>query len=149
MLHQPGQNLTILETEKDAVESIFNFLENQFRGKVFLDPGQEIVETYVFRNAESLIVSPMISRSPRHQVNGIPCPKLEKILVDVFADKKKFFIFQGQELVNIYKAAFQNYKISERTLFWYAERRKVHQKLQAFIRKNTDIQLIQQEEANQ
>jgi len=148
MLHQPGRNLKILETEEEAVESIFNFLENQFTGKVFLDPGQEILEKYVFRAAESLIVSPMIRRLPRQQVNGIPCPKLEKILVDVFADKNKFYMFQGQELVNIYKTAFQNYKISERTLFWYAERRKVHKKLEAFIRQNTDIQLIKQEETN-
>lgn len=148
MLHQPGQSLKILETEEEAVESIFNFLQNQFTGKVFLDPDQEILEKYVFRAAESLIVSAMIKRLPSQQVNSIPCPKLEKILVDIFTDKNKFHIFQGQELVNIYKTAFQNYKISERTLFWYAERRKVHKKLQAFIRQNTDIQLIKQEEAN-
>ena len=148
MLHQPGQNLTVLETEKETVESVFNFLENQFVGKVFLDPSQEIVEKYVFRIAESIIVSPMISRSPHQKVNGIPCPKLEKILVDVFVDKELFFIFQGQELVNIYKTAFRNYQISEKTLFSYAERRKVHQKIRVFITQKTDIQLIQQEEAN-
>jgi hypothetical protein len=122
--------------------------ENQFTGEVFLDPSSDIVEKYVFRTTESIIVMPLISRSPRQQVNGIPCPKLEKILVDVFADKEKFFIFQGQELVNIYETAFREYQISEKTLFWYADRRKVHQKIQEFITEKTKIQLIQQGEAN-
>jgi hypothetical protein len=113
-----------------------------------LDPSRDVVEKYVSRNAESIIVSPMISRSPRQQINGILCPKLEKILVDVFADKERFFIFQGQELVNIYEAAFRNYQVSEKTFFWYAERRRVNKKIRAFITQKTDIQFIQQEEAN-
>ena len=142
MLHLPGQNSKILETEEEAIESIFNFLQNQFPGKVFMEPGQEILEKYVSRSTESIIVSTMIKRSPCLRVNGIPCPKLEKILVDIFSDKNKFYIFQGQELITIYKTAFQNYKISERTLFWYAERRKVHQKLRTFIQNYTEIQLI-------
>jgi hypothetical protein len=106
-----------------------------------------MIEKYAFRNAESIIVSFMISRSPHQLVNGIPCPKLEKILVDIFADKDKFFIFQGQELVNIYEIAFHNYQVSEKTLFWYAKRRKVHQKIRELMTQKTDIKLIQLGEA--
>jgi hypothetical protein len=143
MIHQPGQNLIILEAEKEAIESIFNFLENESTGKVFLDPNQDTVERYALRNAESIIVMPLISRSPHQSVNGVPCPKLEKILVDIFSDKEKFFILHGQELVNIYENAFQNYLVGEKTFFSYARRRKVHLKIRAFITKKTNIQLIQ------
>jgi hypothetical protein len=148
MLHQPGQNLTILETEKESTESVFNFLDSQFTGRTFFDPNVDIVEKYVLHNADSILILPMISRSPHQRVNGIPCPKLEKILVDVWSDKEKFFMFHGQELENIYETAFHNYQISERTFFWYARRRKVDQKIRAFITQETSIQLIRKEETN-
>ena len=146
MLHQPGQNQIILEVEKDAAESVFNFLNDRHAGKVFLQPDRKIFERYILRGTESMIVLYLISRSPRQLVNGIPCPKLEKILVDVFEDDEKFFVFQGQELVHIYEAVFHTYKISEKTLFWYAERRNVHHKIRAFINRETNVRLIGQED---
>lgn len=149
MLHQPGQNQIIMEVEKDAAASVFNFLNDRYTGRVFLQPDREIIERYALRSADSIIISALLIQAPIQRVNNIPCPKLEKILVDVFANDEKFFVFQGQELVHIYEIAFRTYRISEKTLFRYAQRRKVHQKLKAFIRQKTDIQLIQQVEANQ
>ena len=35
MIHQPGLNLTIVESEKELTELIFNFLDDQFTGRVF------------------------------------------------------------------------------------------------------------------
>ena len=149
MLHQPGLNLTILETEKESIESIFNFLKNQFTGRVFLDPNWDMVEKYVLRNTDNILILPMISRSPHQRISGIPSPKLEKILVDIWADEEKFFMFHGQELVNIYEMAFQNFQVSERTFFWYARRRNVKQEIRAFIAQETAIKLIQQQGMNQ
>ena len=42
MLHQPGRFYTILEVEKDAMESVFYELSGQ-RKDVFLDPSKEIL----------------------------------------------------------------------------------------------------------
>lgn len=143
MVHQPGQNLIILEPEKESIESVFNFLENAYKGRVFFNPDREIIEKYALRIRDSILVLPMISRSPRQEVNDVLCPKLEKILVDIWSDKERFFMFHGQELINIYEMIFQNYRISEKTLFWYARRRRVDKKIRMFITENTDIQLIQ------
>lgn len=38
MIHQPGRNQIILEVEKDAFESVFNHLKEQFVRRVFLAP---------------------------------------------------------------------------------------------------------------
>jgi len=149
MIHQPGLNLMIVETEKESTESIFNFLDDQFTGRVFLDPDREIVEKYVLRSANSILILPMISRSPHQRINGIPSPRLEKILVDIWSDRDKFFLFHGQELANIYETAFRNFQVSERTLFWYARRRKVEQEIRAFIAQETAIKLVQELETNQ
>jgi hypothetical protein len=144
MLHQPGKNQVILETEKEAVESVFNFLSSQEEGKVFMLPDRITLERYILPKIDSVIVLNLVTQSPQQKVNEIPCPKLEKILVDVFSDADLFYIFQGQELVNIFETAFHTYRISEKTLFRYAGRRKVSQKIRAFITQQTNIQLIQQ-----
>ena len=143
MLLQPGKNQVILETEKEAVESAFNFLSSQEEGNVYMQPDRITLERYILTKTDSIIVLNLITQSPQQKVNEIPCPKLEKILVDVFTDTDLFYIFQGQELVNIFETAFRTYRISEKTLFRYAGRRKVSQKIHTFISQQTDIQLLQ------
>jgi hypothetical protein len=143
MTHQPGLSQTIIETEKETVESIFNYLSTQYAGKVFLDPNRETFERYILQSSEIIIILPMVTESPSQKIDGILCPKLEKILVDVFTDDEKFFIYQGQELVNIFEAAFKTYRLSEKTLFRYARRRKVSKKIKNFIDQKANVTLIQ------
>jgi hypothetical protein len=133
----------VLDVEKDATESVFNFLSDQLDGKVFLDPTREVFENYVTRLFDAVIVVPMISRSPIRILQGIATPKLEKVLVDVVADEDHFYFVHGQEMTNIYEGAFENYRVGERTLFWYAQRRNVKERILKLINRNTNIQLIQ------
>jgi hypothetical protein len=149
MLHQPGQNQIILETEKETADSVFNFLNDRHGGEVFLQPDRVTFERYILSRTDSIIVSNLITQSPHQKVKDIPCPKLEKILVDIYADDEKFYVFQGQELVRIFETVFERYHISEKALFRYAERRKVGTKIYTFVNRETKIQLIQQSEAGQ
>lgn len=141
MVHQPGQSQIIVEVEKEASESVFNFLASHHPAKVFLEPTQSDFERYVLNSSNSILVNHLITRSPLQKVAGVPCPKIEKILVDIFADRERFRAFQGQELVHIYENVFQSYLVSEKTLFRYAERRKVHKKIRSFLIQNTNVQL--------
>ena len=142
MLHQPGRNQIILESEKETAESVFHFLGDRYGSNVFLYPDRITFERYILPKSDSIIVSNLITQSPRHKVNNIPCPKIEKILVDIFNNNEKFYIFQGQELVRIFETVFERYLISEKALFRYAERRKVSQKMRIFISHETNIRLI-------
>ncbi len=141
MLHQPGGNIFIVEVEKDACESVFNHISGGNPGKVFLDPNRLTMERYVVPQTDPILVSPLITQSPMKTTQGLPYPKLEKILVDIFADAKKYYFFQGEELANIFQNAFSSYWISEKTLFRYAGRRKAAQKLLQFMRTQTTIEL--------
>jgi hypothetical protein len=148
MLHQPGQNQIILETEKETADSVFNFLNDQHGGKVFLQPDRVTFERYILPRTDNIIVSNLITQSPHQKVNDIPCPKIEKILVDIYADDEKFYVFQGQELIHIFETVFDRYQISEKALFRYADRRKVGIKLHTFVNRKTKIKLLQQSEAS-
>lgn len=142
MLHQPGQIQLILETEKEATESIFNFLQGRFMGKVFLDPDRLTFERYILPLLESIVVTPLLTQIPSQKIDGIATAKLEKILVDVFVDDAIFYVFHGDELVRIFETAFARYRISQKTVFRYAGRRKADQKVRDFIQQKTSIQLI-------
>jgi hypothetical protein len=146
MLHQPGRNQIILEVEKEVAESVFNFLNIHYPGKAFLQPDRVTFERYILPYSVSMIVTAMLTQSPHHKVEDILTPKLEKILVDIFADDEIFYVFHGEELVNIFKTAFHRYQISQKAIFRYAKRRKIYRKIRMFIEQKTDIILIQREE---
>jgi len=141
MLHQPGQNIFIVEAEKDVCESVFYHLSQQNPGKVFLNPDRLMMERYVLHQTDAILVSRLITQSPRKIICGLPFPKLEKVLVDIFVDEKKYYSFQGEELVLIFENAFSSYLISEITLFRYAGRRKASKKLRQFISTQTQVEL--------
>jgi hypothetical protein len=143
MIHQPGRNQIILEVEKDACESVFNRLKEQFVSRIFLDPDRKSFERYILDISDSIILYQLITQSPKTIVNRVPSAKLEKILVDIFADEERFYVFQGQELVTIYENAFDTYWINEKTMFRYAGRRRIAKDLRAFIHNQTHIELFQ------
>jgi bifunctional DNA-binding transcriptional regulator/antitoxin component of YhaV-PrlF toxin-antitoxin module len=69
----------------------------KYSGRVFLKPTRSIMEMYIPHQTDPIIVIPLISQSPGTSHKGIPFPKLEKILVDTFADDNIFYAFQGEE----------------------------------------------------
>ncbi len=142
MLHQPGQSRMILETEKEAAESIFNYLQGHFIGKVFLDPDRMTFERYILPLSESIVVTPLFTQAPSQKIDGITTAKLEKILVDVFVDDAIFYAFHGDELVHIFETAFARYRVSQKAIFRYAGRRKADRKLREFFQQKTNIHLI-------
>jgi len=141
MLLQPGQNFYILETEKDVCESAFNFLSQEYSGRVFLEPDRETMERYVLSRPDSILVSRLVTESPSRTIHGVPSPKLEKMLVDLLTENDLFYYFQGAELARIFENAFFTYLISMKTLFRYARRRKVSMNLRKFIHEQTQIEL--------
>ena len=141
MTHQPGQSHIILEVEKEACESVFNLLKEQPSRRIFLEPDRVTIERYIINSSESILLLRLITQSPKTKTNGILIARLEKILVDIFADEDRFFTFHGQEMINIFENAFSMYWINTKTLFRYAGRRKVTTRLKNFINTQTQIEL--------
>ena len=139
MIHQPANNQIILETEREACESVFNHLQQKYPGQVFLWPDRVMLERYILPLPESILIRRLMTQSPKKKMRGLVFPRFEKILVDVFADSDIFFAFQGEELVHIFENSFAAYWISVRTLFRYAGRRKVTARLMEFIETHTEI----------
>ncbi len=143
MLHQPANSQIILEVEKDACESVFNHLTQEYPGQVFLEPDRAMMERYILPLPESILVSRLVTQSPKKKLRGAIFPRMEKILVDIFLDSDRFFAFQGDELVHIFENVFAAYWVNEKTLFRYAGRRNAADRLRDFIGTKTMITLEQ------
>ena len=138
--HQSNKNITFIEIEKDLMESIYYELKNDFKTNIFLSPDEKTINLYVSESDQAIIVKKLITRSPvqKHskQKNNFSTPLLEKILVDLFAEKKLFYFSQGSELVHIYENALKTYAINFTKLFNYAKRREKEDDIKKFLNNN-------------
>lgn len=139
MIHQPGRFLLLVEIETTATESAFYFLKDENFRNVYLNPDDNLLERYIYEETETIIVKTLVTKAPIKKEKKISIPILEKILVDLFVDKKLFAPFQGSELTHIYNNAYRLYALNITKLLAYARRRTKEQELLDFITKNTQL----------
>ena len=121
--HQLSLRFIVVEVEKGAIESVFYSIKESFNS-TFKRPAKEIVEEFILTRQNCIIVNPFVSEAPLQTIKNVPTSSLEKLLVDLYCDKKLFYFLQGYELVNIYKNAFDKYTINKSRLLRYADRRR-------------------------
>jgi len=139
MLHQPGRFYTILEIEKDAMESVFYELSNQ-RKEVFLDPSEEIINKYIINAKEPIIITRLITEAPTSKTNNVITTTLEKMLVDLICDPDLYGTYQGAEMKRIYNTAFERYHVNESKMLRYASRRTKKEEVKKLMNNVKDRQ---------
>ncbi|MFK7906879.1 MAG: DUF6577 family protein [Chitinophagales bacterium] len=127
-LHQSVDNFIIVETERDALKAVFYHLKEKYK-QVYLKPSREMIENHLLEMKEVIIVQHLVSEAPLQKKEGVSTTTIEKLLVDLVCGKKVFYFYQGYELKNIFRQAFDKYTINKSTLFRYANRRKKKQEI--------------------
>ena len=123
--HLSANNITYIETDRSAVESIFNYLRED-DDKVWWAPDSDFVYKYIDLAKGGLIVKPLVTESPVQTVNGVTTPTLEKLLVDITKDPD-FTYLQGTEAKRMFENADSMYVINKSRLNRYARRRGIKQ----------------------
>jgi len=122
MEHQLFKYYIVVETEKEATDSVFNVITD-FNKNVFLKPDAEIFRRYIIKHQEVIIVKSLVSESPLQEFDSIKVPCLEKLLIDCLIDVD-IFASQQDELDNIYQSVFKKYLININKIRRYARRRE-------------------------
>ena len=138
MVHQAFSSNIILEVEKDGASAVFAFLQELY-SEVYLNPGKVEVDNYISSGQNNIIIKNLIMTSPLTETEAITVPRIEKIIVDIFADEGLFVTYQGAELQNIYQEFFNNFNINQSTLRQYASKRHVRDRLISFLHNETRI----------
>ena len=131
--HQQGNYNLLVEVEKDAAESVFYFLREHYKD-AFFNPTKEIYHKYISGQKQSIVLLNLISEAPLQEVEGINMPTIEKILVDLFADKVIFSALQGNEMRNIFSQAIGEYTVNWSALYRYADRRSKNEEMENYIK---------------
>ena len=128
--HLLGRNTILLSVEKDIMSFAFDNLKEQFPGKVLLHPSVD--DFHIYRQDDSIVVEPLPTEAPRsHQGKWQTC--LEKLLVDLVADKYVNSSISPGDFPRAYEAAFHSYSVDHRKLFRYARRRNAVKKVRQII----------------
>lgn len=129
--HLSSNRIIYVETERDAAETVFNFLKSDGR-ETYLRPDKELIYRYVDMDSRAFFVKNLVSEAPLQKVSGVPMPTLEKLLVDILRDSD-FFYLQGSESERIIENAFNLYAVNKSRLLRYAGRRKVKEELSSIL----------------
>ncbi|MCD8295946.1 MAG: type IV toxin-antitoxin system AbiEi family antitoxin domain-containing protein [Prevotella sp.] len=122
MQHVPAVNMTLVDVERVAMESVFMALQSvKLNMPILLNPTKDDCDRYIGNN-ETIIIRPLVKEAPIKIIDDCPTPMLEKMLVDAVADKELQHL-QGNELFTIYSNAFSDYRIKQTRLLRYASRR--------------------------
>ena len=133
--HLAANNITYIETEREATSAVFNHLRDQGQ-KAYLRPTRDLIYHYIDLSQPAFFVKPLITESPVLEREGIQVPTLEKLLVDLQKDPD-FFYLQEAEGVNIFRNALSLYTINESRLLRYAGRRGIRKEIETIIQTNS------------
>ena len=123
-----------VETNRDAVESVFSRLKGLYKN-VYRQLSSTFMYDYIDLREECIIEKTLVTESPLMEVDGIKIPTLEKLLVDTHKDAD-FDYLRGSESVNMFQLAFDQYTINTQRLMRYAKCRSMSQEIQELIRES-------------
>ena len=118
--HQIANNTIFIQMEKDASLFIFDILKYEYDEKILYKPNAK--EFDIYWSPDCIIILDLISQAPLSHDSPHKI-LLEKMLVDIIAEKSIAAIFSQSELPDLFTSAMENYQIDKRKLTRYAGRR--------------------------
>lgn len=119
--HLIGHPTTIVEVEKDLVETVYWFLKESGYQNVLLNPNENENYTYNQYDGKCIIVKTMVSQSPIN--NKQHTTTIEKLLVDIVCDKTLNMFYEGAEIPSMVEDILNKYAVKYDTVRNYAKRR--------------------------
>jgi hypothetical protein len=129
--HQLARNHIFVEVEKMLEEFVFGVLHDNFSFPVLFKPSHE--DIYLYSEDTTISVLTLRSEAP---IKGHDTT-LEKILVDLFANKLLEWIVSKGDFAGIYEEAFSRHAINTTSMLRYARRRNKEQIVKEYIERNT------------
>jgi len=127
--HLPSQFVTFIYTDKDFLQSVKDFLiEDNYN--VYLNPHKIEAEKFVELKTQTIILRPSVSSRISKVKNWA---KIEKILVDLFMEKKKIGFIDEGEYKRIFSNVIISYRINIAEMLDYSHDRKIKDEIQNII----------------
>jgi hypothetical protein len=136
--HQIANGTLFIEVEAMLEGAVFEHLREEMNEVVLLKP--DVKSFNIYWKPGIIIVQRLVSQAPGDKSDS-HLPDLEKLVVDLFANKLIAKLFSQSELPSLLMQMFGRYVIDESRLFRYASRRNCAESIEAFIKDRTNIVL--------
>ena len=134
--HQIAHNAVFVFVEADLGDFVFETLKEKYPGKVLLNPS--VKEYHLYWQDDLIIVGKLLTEAPKGK-KAVWHTCLEKMLVDMTAEKVIKTAFSEAEYPGVLEQAFQKYIIDESQMFRYAKRRHIKDDILKIIQSQTGI----------
>ncbi len=124
--HMIAQNTVFIQTEKESSIFLFRFLQDKNFKKIMFRPDRKDYDLYWEKDC--IIINDMITEAPLNK-NNPHSITLEKMLVDMYADKIISLSYSKSEYPDIIEQAEGKYLFDKTKLLRYARRRNKHNDL--------------------
>lgn len=128
--HQIAKNTIYLQVEKEVSSVVYETLRNEYTKNILLTPGKKEMEFYWEEGC--VVIINLISQAPINLKNPHHIT-LEKMLIDIMADKTISSSFSPAELPDIYKIAGSIYRLDKNKLIRYAGRRGKKEEAEKYL----------------
>ena len=136
--HQIAHNAVFVFVKADLGDFVFETLKEKYPGKVLLNPS--VKEYHLYWQDDLIIVGKLLTEAPKGK-KAVWHTCLEKMLVDMTAEKVIKTAFSEAEYPGVLEQAFQKYIIDESQMFRYAKRRHIKDDILKIIQSQTGIKL--------
>jgi len=127
--HLPSQFVTFIYSDKDFIETLREFLEND-NYNVFLNPQKKEAEKFVHFKDQTVILRPSIAhRKPKENHFA----RIEKIIVDLYMEVKKIGIIDKEEFKRIVENVISNSRVYLSEMLDYAHNRKIRSEIEHIL----------------
>lgn len=128
--HLIGRNTIFVLVEKDAIDFVFRYLQEETNWNVLLKPSEKEWDAYCTGN--NIVMLNLISEAPK-SVDEYHSMCLEQMLVDIVAEKSFKNLYSKSELQGVYNLADKSYLIDYARLLRYARRRGKADEVKQYI----------------
>lgn len=136
--HQIAHNVIFVYTEKELCIPVFERLKKESECNVLINPS--IDDFFNYRQDDMIVIRNLLTESPKGKQDFWQTD-LEKMLVDIFAEKLIKSMLSESEYPAVYETAFESYIVDESLMFRYARRRKCADKIKKFLKEETNVKL--------
>lgn len=132
--HLIAQNTVFIQAEKESSIYVFRFLQENGYQNVMYKPGKTNYDLYWSK--DGIVVTDLISEAPLRN-DETHTIMLEKMLVDMVADKLISTTYSKAELPDVFEQAQSQYYLDKVRLLRYARRRNREKEMKQYLERGT------------
>ncbi len=133
--HLIAQNTIYIQVEKESSIYVFRYLQDKGYNNVLYKPS--LSDMSLYWTVGSIIVTDMVSEAPLRTDEPYVI-KLEKMLVDMYADKLIAASYSKAEYSDVIEQAEKYYLLDKKRMLRYARRRNKFKELSSYLKGRTE-----------